>query len=110
MAKNLLSLLLVMTQLLSWSTQAVYLCVDSDGSICLDGGPDACDCCHHDDHDCDHHGCSQHHDPVLVASCATQPAGQWEATESDCNCWHIQILSQQQPTNHRPATSGDSTH
>jgi len=52
---------------------------------------------------------------VLVASYTVdpdkgEPTQGWIAAESDCNCWHIQILSQQQPTNHRPATSIDSTH
>ncbi len=53
-------LMLVATQLLG-SSRAVYLCIKVDGEMCcLDAGPEACVCCHLDDHppsphpDCGH--------------------------------------------------------
>lgn len=53
-------LMLAATQLLG-SSRAVYLCINVDGEMCcLDAGPKACVCCHHDDHppsphiDCGH--------------------------------------------------------
>jgi hypothetical protein len=121
MAKTLLSLMLMLTQLLSWSTPSVYLCVDSEGTIRLDGGPNSCDGCHHDSHDdhdealheCSHHKCSAGHDYGLASRCSSEACSAdapqlWTLADADCDCLHFQIVSQQQPTTVRAAASIDS--
>jgi hypothetical protein len=73
MTKWLLAVGLMLAQLLPGVAAPLYLCLDSDGSISIDFGPDCCACCL-DDH---------------------QPAGA-DATlvadeHEDCDCAHIQI-------------------
>lgn len=46
MANLLLSLILVLAQLFSWGAAPVYLCACGSGSVCIDTGPNDCDCCH----------------------------------------------------------------
>lgn len=46
MTKALLALLLVMTQLLSWSGPALWLCICGSGETCIVGDPQTCNCCH----------------------------------------------------------------
>lgn len=41
----LLILVLMLTQLQSWSPFPLYLCICSSGGICLDHGPESCGCC-----------------------------------------------------------------
>lgn len=45
MTKSMLILMLITTQLLSWSGASLYLCIDSDGSYCIHAGPDSCTSC-----------------------------------------------------------------
>ncbi len=72
MFRTLITLVLSMAQLLAGNGASVYLCIGSDGSYCLDAGPDSCaciqgenaiadsDCKHeHGDSDCDGHTDSQ---------------------------------------------------
>jgi hypothetical protein len=48
MAKSLLILMLVTTQLAAAGRGSVYLCIDGSGEYCcLDAGPESCDCCRH---------------------------------------------------------------
>lgn len=114
MAKSLLSLLLMLTQLLSWSMSSVYLCVDSHGAVCLDGGAESCDCCQHEchqDHDglCSHDVCHEQHEHGVPAGSSDSPAG-WTPADADCDCSHIQIVSQQQPTSVQATVSIDVAH
>ncbi len=64
-------------QLLPVAASPLYLCLDRDGSVCIDFGPDGCSCCH-DEHD---------------SSDAAEPAaGKVAATEhAPCDCAHIRI-------------------
>jgi hypothetical protein len=95
MPKSLLALAILMTQLLSGSGSPVYLCLDSDGSVCIDGGPDHCDCGHAEgslhEHCCDvGDDCqSGEHDSRLDADGA--------AERPPCDCTHIQISETQIP-------------
>jgi hypothetical protein len=102
MVHTLLSLMLVATQVLSGNSAALYVCLEPDGSFCLDFGPSTCGCCQHDetdgseaehdacgDHDCDHH-------PADVASSD-------EHAEPDCPCDHVQISEPQTATVHKAA-------
>lgn len=62
MARLLLILMLVTTQLLSGSGGSVYLCVRNDGTCCcIDSGPASCTCCDKEDqHEGYADGCCVH--------------------------------------------------
>jgi hypothetical protein len=85
MRKPLLVMALVAMQLLSWSGNAIYLCL-CDGSACLDFGPDDCHCCppaFDGAHEARHHN-----------SCRPQPAHLAELeqpADDSCDCTHVQI-------------------
>jgi len=110
MAKSLLSLALIVTQLLSWSASPLYLCLGSDGSVCVDHGPDGCECCKH-----------SHSDDECVGSRACKDhdhnnpgerGGHQEdlAAGDPCDCTHIQILQTQSPTLIPSSNSPDVEH
>lgn len=83
MIKTLLSAVLVGTQVLSWIAAPVFVCLDADGSFCLDFGPQTCRCCRHEDQadGCHHeHG---RHDTELDHSLATRV--------DPCGCVHVRI-------------------
>jgi hypothetical protein len=79
MPRALLILFLMGAQLVSWNASPLFLCLDSDGTVCVDLGPDSCACCRH------------HHD-VEAASNTTgihsEPAG---VDAPPCDCTHVQI-------------------
>ena len=107
MMQSLLSLVLVMTQLLSWSASPLYLCFDDDGSVCIDLGPDECGCCKHspaDDECVSVDGSCEDHDHSDSAKLATALEGSFGA--SPCDCTHIQIS--QSPMLVRSSTSPDA--
>jgi hypothetical protein len=85
MRKPLLVTALVAMQLLSWSGNALYLCL-CDGSACLDFGPENCHCCPAA-HQCAHEARPYH-------SGQPQPAHLvefGEPADDSCNCPHVQI-------------------
>ncbi len=92
MPTKFLSLMLAVTQFLSWTAMPLYLCVASDGSVCVDLGQASCTCCQgceqkHDDHDACGSTCqSERHPPTSVA--VVDQAG-------TCDCTHIPLLAQQ---------------
>lgn len=45
MSKLLTSLALVVAQVLPWASGPLFTCTSGDGSVCIDRGPEACDCC-----------------------------------------------------------------
>ncbi len=98
MVNSLLSLILVATQVLSWNAAPLYLCLESDGTACLDFGPDTCGCCHEDasmpnsaqDACHEHAGCS-HADHARPSGSATDS----QAAASPCGCTHVQISDPQ---------------
>jgi hypothetical protein len=90
MPKRLLTLALLLAQLLSWSAPPVYLCLECDGSVGIDAGPEHCDC-HAQDAASEHRFAADHdHERhSLDADCGTH--------DEDCGCRHIQISQQQSP-------------
>jgi len=103
MTKFLLAMTLVATQAFASLGLPLYLCLGHDGSICVDFGPDACDCCQHEsDHECDEHGncgsahCSHEHSHAPAG--AARPADDAEPSalaSDDCPCTHVQISAPQ---------------
>jgi hypothetical protein len=110
MAKTLLSLALLTTQLLSWGASPLYLCLCEDGGVCIDRGPRDCGCCscpaddpHQclaDSEDCHEHDSDLHRSP---SSSAVTPDGH----ASDC-CTHIQISQSQSPVVTVASASADA--
>ena len=104
MVKLLLSVVLVATQVVSWNASPLYLCMSADGSICLDFGPESCDCCRHDAAQSE---CSSGHDPCHDHGQSDDSA----ADESDpCGCGHIQISQPQAATLVRIVAAPDCSH
>jgi hypothetical protein len=72
MAKSLLILMLMTTQLLAGSGGSLYLCVSNDGSYCcIDTGPASCTCCHD-------------HEKIPDVACCSDPACEDESAASSC--------------------------
>lgn len=114
MANLLLSLTLVVTQLFSCGAVPLYLCACDSGSVCIDTGPDDCDCCHDPaaatasssrdrDHDDDDHGFASGRDscPTRFESAA--------ALGLLCDCQHVALSAWGGPaiarTTEAPGTS-----
>jgi hypothetical protein len=99
MAKSLIILMLMTTQLFAGSGESVYLCISNDGSYCcLDAGPETCTCCRNheepsEDACCSNAACAGevacgHHDetspcPNYFGRIASDP----------CGCTHIPVMS-----------------
>src|SRR5262245_6186215 len=106
MAKSLLSLVLVATQTISCGACPLYLCVGEDGSLCVDFGPDSCDCCQHvpgaslqEARDqAAAHGNSAVHNYGLLGTRHSQDA-------EPCGCTHIQISAPQTATLERASAA-----
>lgn len=116
MTRAILTLLLMATQLLSVSGDALYLCVRDDGSTCcVDGGPESCNCCHDadvaaDTNACAESACASHgsdDDHGLAVSCCDDhddvPVSQFPAVavvlDGECGCTHIPLaVASEQPT------------
>jgi hypothetical protein len=69
---------LLSAQLISWNASPLFLCLDGDGELGIDLGPESCNCCRHQhdsanyrghDRTCDEHGVALTH----------------------CDCTHVQI-------------------
>jgi hypothetical protein len=91
MVKTLLSLLLVVTQVVPWTASPLFLCVGSDGSVCLDGGPAACACCrdreHEEDACCAGSADNARHEHRLPAQSDDRCAA--SISDDDCDCAHV---------------------
>src|SRR5262245_63168639 len=89
MGKILLSSLLVVTQIVPWTASPLFLCVGSDGSVCLDGGPSACTCVceHEEDACCAGSADNTRHEHRLPAQSDDQGAA--SMSDDDCDCAHI---------------------
>ncbi|MBS0207766.1 MAG: hypothetical protein JSS27_02320 [Planctomycetes bacterium] len=103
MARLLLILMLMTTQLLTGSGASVYLCVGSNGSYCFDSGPDSCSCCH-EEHETTGDGCKHEHDDAACnhhdESQPVQPGTDRLTALDPCGCTHIPVmLPSDQPTN-----------
>lgn len=107
MAKSLLILMLMTTQLLAGSCGSVHLCISGDCSFCcLDAGPDSCTCCQKHTEDPSEAGCDEYADEALSGKCcghcevgSTEPESQFAVATDSCGCTHIPlVVSSGQPT------------
>jgi hypothetical protein len=92
MAARILSLMLVVTQLMSWASTPLYLCISKSGSVCVEIGDDNCTCCvdsNHEEHKLESSACCAHcdaeesEDPPVVT------------LRSACDCTHIPLTIEQ---------------
>lgn len=84
MPRALLILFLMGAQLVSWNASPLFLCLDSDGAVCVDLGPASCACCRH------------HHDAQTAWNGGEDgtTSGQRRPGCIDapsCDCTHVQI-------------------
>jgi hypothetical protein len=91
MKKGLLSLVLVMTQVVPWTASPLFLCLGSDGSVCLDGGPATCTSCRDHEHDedacCGGGADKERHEHQLPAQ--SDDRGVASISDDDCDCAHV---------------------
>ncbi len=80
MAKLLLSLILIAMQLVSWSSARLFLCVCDSESVCIDRGPDDCDCCHEHDPPAQRQAALAAHDNTGSSS-----------LQATCECRHVEL-------------------
>jgi hypothetical protein len=84
MPRALLILFLLSAQLVSWNASPLFLCLDSDGAVCVDLGPASCACCrHHHDAESPRHATGE-----SPTSGPSEPA---RVDASPCDCTHVQI-------------------
>jgi hypothetical protein len=84
MLRGSLIAVLLATQLLSWSAAPIFVCMANDGSIEVTLGEEHCACHSH------HHGpvgVPHRHGPIVKAD-----------AHATCDCTHIQVSQQQNPT------------
>ena len=91
MAKSLLILALSVAQVGASGGSPLYLCRSEDGSVCIDGGPAACICCHADEpaEDSCRHRALHRDDGTDTSS--------WRSADDECGCTHVQISQAQLP-------------
>jgi len=96
MTKRLIASALIATQLLSWASGSLYMCVASDGSVAVDGGPASCN--RYRSHKvcqrsscCDAACCHDHHDAAPCDGAIVLASG-W------CDCRHVLISHSQATT------------
>ncbi len=90
MLQSILSLMLAAVQVLAWNAAPVYLCLEADGSACVDRGPAFCDCCQSGEssHVCGGGECdAPGHDGLVT--------GEHSLNEGPCGCEHEQISDAQ---------------
>ncbi len=106
MIHSLLSLMLTATQVLSGNSVPLYLCLEADGSVCVDFGPTTCGCCHADEDaevGAEHRSCDHRPGDPLAAHGGEHAAG-------DCPCTHVQISEPQIATVQRIVSPPDDQH
>jgi hypothetical protein len=108
MIRILLSTVIVATQLLSWNASPRYLCRSVDGSVCVDLGPAACDCCRHEivlaEGPHGHGACPD--DCDRAGDDCDRPG---DAQFDPCGCTHVQ-LSEAHCARHERATTVPDSH
>lgn len=94
LAKLLTTLTLVAAQTLTWAGGPLFLCVDSGGNVCIDGGPDACECCpadqEHAGSGCTEHAMCEAFDAASTPCSSKAPS----VTGEPCDCQH-ELIAQQ---------------
>lgn len=93
MLQSILSLMLAAVQVLAWNAAPVFLCLEADGTACVDRGPAFCDCCHagkpsEKGHACGDAGCAGHEHDGLATD-------ERSLGETPCGCEHEQISDAQ---------------
>lgn len=108
MAKSLLILMLMTTQLLAGSGGSVYVCISNDGSYCcFDAGPESCMCCQDERETVHESRCGGCEEDGNKAPCGRHEEGQPTCPDDDilvagdpCGCTHIPVvMPSDQPTN-----------
>jgi hypothetical protein len=91
MLQSILSLMLAAVQVLAWNAAPVYLCLEADGSACVDRGPAFCDCCESGEssHNCGKANCGDDHEHDGLAG------NERSLGEGPCGCEHEQISDAQ---------------
>jgi hypothetical protein len=87
MLRSIATLTLLIAQAAAWVGGPQFRCVDNEGSICVDGGPQLCHCCKDDESlpTADH--CEGHdHDAQAVCE-------ELAISTGDCDCTHELIAS-----------------
>src|SRR4051794_24443092 len=99
MAKPLLILLLVTTQLAAAGRGSVYLCIGNDGGdCCLYAGPDSCSCCRKEEeaqHVAYCNTCEHEHSGPLSRHHGNekgQPGDGTLVAADSCDCTHIPVV------------------
>ena len=107
MARSLLILMLMATQLLSGSCRSLNLCISNDGAFCcIDGGPESCTCCQKHNERLPESCCDEHARDAVSDTCcehseeeSTEADAQGSVAGSPCGCTHIPLMvSSSQPT------------
>lgn len=104
MLRSIATLTLLVAHAAAWVGGPQFDCVDSHGSICVDGGPRSCHCCKEDEgsaataHHCDGHG----HGDRTVCNELAFSAG-------DCDCSH-ELITTRRTFNFSRGTSSTTLH
>lgn len=85
MIRALATLALVFTQALPWVGGPLFVCIERDGTVCLDGGPQDCDCRVADA--ADSVSCHDEHFAATSGDDGAAPSNP-ELTAGDCDCDH----------------------
>jgi len=91
MLQLILSLMLAAVQVLAWNAAPVYLCLEADGSACVDRGPAFCDCCQNGKSSpvCGSENCRDVHQHDGLAG------SERSLGDASCGCKHEQISDAQ---------------
>ncbi len=92
MAMKILSLMLVVTQFMSWTAAPLHLCISKSGSVCVEFGDEHCTCCC--DTDRETPACPS---PACCDNCEAdksddQPVA---ALTHECDCTHLPLMMEQ---------------
>jgi hypothetical protein len=96
--KSVLAIGLAVAQFLSWGTPAIHLCVCSNGTVCVDSGPENCRCSSANLHDQDDCCCG------LESCVGAEPDARASHVFASivgfdhCDCTHIQLSWSQPPS------------
>ena len=92
MAVKILSLMLVITQLMSWAAAPLRLCVSANGSICVELGDEDCTCCSRK-----LEKKSQQESHKCCAECEAEESedNPFNVVKKECDCTHIPLMVEQ---------------
>jgi hypothetical protein len=103
MLRLIASLTLLVAQTATWVGGLQFECVDSAGSVCVDGGPRSCHCCDGESSAAPTHECGGHdHDEADVCD-------DLALSQGDCDCEH-ELLVNVRPGNVQRSTGWTALH